>query len=375
MNLKKYNTISYNNSESYLLKNLLKLLHFNLQERNKTFNIEFFNLLNNKFSSIVKFKIEGKIKNYKKGKLLLNNEKLIIIKLNTDTYFNKNKINLSSKENILCKPLLSLNFNQISTTFIFEIKTKKITFYILGNSDKNEQYTIIKLKLNTLNNIQFENFIKILNKTINLSIGSSSNLLNISLYKNFFENYYISYNEFLYKCKTCDILLFRGFSGCSKFQRFFTRAIYDHIALIIKINQRIYIYESTSFEGVKLKSFHDYFDYSWYLLYEKITFRPLLINNDILNPDKINKEFDYKINEFIKKTHDKKYSLKGLCLKSNENRFFCSELITSAYRYLDIISKKNINKSYLPGAFSKEGHIKFNDGFQLGPEYIIYFNE
>ena len=375
MNLKKYNTISYNNSESYLLKNLIKLLHFNLQERNKTFNIEFFNLLNNKFSSIVKFKIEGKIKNYKKGKLLLNNEKLIIIKLNTDTYFNKNKINLSSKENILCKPLLSLNFNQISTTFIFEIKTKKITFYILGNSDKNEQYTIIKLKLNTLNNIQFENFIKILNKTINLSIGSSSNLLNISLYKNFFENYYISYNEFLYKCKTCDILLFRGFSGCSKFQRFFTRAIYDHIALIIKINQRIYIYESTSFEGVKLKSFHDYFDYSWYLLYEKITFRPLLINNDILNPDKINKEFDYKINEFIKKTHDKKYSLKGLCLKSNENRFFCSELITSAYRYLDIISKKNINKSYLPGAFSKEGHIKFNDGFQLGPEYIIYFNE
>jgi len=375
MNLKKYNTISYNNSESYLLKNLLKLLHFNLQERNKTFNIEFFNLLNNKFSSIVKFKIKGKINNYKKGKLLLNNEKLIIIKLNTDTCFNKNKINLSSKENVLCKPLLSLNFNQISTKFIFEIKTKKITFYILGNSDKNEQYTIIKLKLNTLNNIQFENFIKILNKTINLSIGSSTNLLNISLYKNFFENYYISYNEFLYQCKTCDILLFRGFSGCSKFQRFFTRAIYDHIALIIKNNQRIYIYESTSFEGVKLKSFHDYFDYSWYLLYDKITFRPLLINNDILNPDKIYKEFDYKINEFIKKTHDKKYSLKGLCLKSNENRFFCSELITSAYRYLDIISKNNINKSYLPGAFSKEGHIKFNEGFQLGPEYIIYFNE
>ena len=375
MNLKKYNTISYNNSDSYLFKNLIKLLHFNLQERNKTFNIEFFNLLNYKYSSIVKFKIKGKINNYRKGKLLLNNEKLIIIRLNPEIHFKNNKINLSSKENILCKPLLSLNFNQISTKFIFDMKTKEIIFYILGNSDKNEQYTIIELKLDSLNNNQFENFIKILYKIINLSIGSSTNLLNISLYKNFYENYYISYSEFLYQCKTCDILLFRGFSGCSKFQRFFTRAVYDHIALIIKYNQKIFIYESTSFEGVKLKSFHDYFDYSWYLLYDKITYRPLLINNDILNPEKINKEFEEKIKEFIKKTHDKKYSLKGLCLKSNENRFFCSELISSAYRYLDILSNKTINNTYLPGAFSKEGHIKFNDGFQLGPEYIIYFNE
>ena len=124
-----------------------------------------------------------------------------------------------------------------------------------------------------------------------------------------------------------------------------------------------------------MKSFQDYVDYSWYLLYEKITYRPLLINNDILNAEKINKEFDTKINEYIKKTHDKKYSLKGLCLKSNENRFFCSELIASAYRYLGILSKKSINKSYLPGTFSKDSNIKLEDGFQFGPEYIIYFNE
>jgi len=374
MNLRKFNTVVYNKSDSLLFKNLIKILRFNLNERNKTFEIEFFNLLNYKFSSIAEFNIKGKSKYYKKGKLLINNEKLLIIKLNTNIYFKTHKNHLSSK-NILCNPLLSLNFNQITTNFLFDINSKKITLFILGNSDKNEQYTVVNLKLNSLNNNQFENFVKILYKSIKLSNGSSLNLLNISLYKNFYENYYISYSDFFHKCKTCDILLFRGYSGCSKFQRFFTRATYDHIALIIKYNEHIYIYESTSFEGVKLKSFQDYVDYSWYLLYEKITYRPLLINNEILNAEKINKEFDSKINEYIKKTHDKKYSLKGLCLKSNENRFFCSELIASAYRYLGILSKKSINKSYLPGTFSKDSNIKLEDGFQFGPEYIIYFNE
>jgi hypothetical protein len=48
------------------------------------------------------------------------------------------------------------------------------------------------------------------------------------------------------QAKTGDILLFRGFHNGAKCQRFFTRADFDHAALLIKRNEYLEMYESNS---------------------------------------------------------------------------------------------------------------------------------
>ena len=58
------------------------------------------------------------------------------------------------------------------------------------------------------------------------------------------------YNLFCcFSSNSCDILIFKGFKISSKCQRFFTRADYDHVALLIRKDGILYVYESTSDEG------------------------------------------------------------------------------------------------------------------------------
>jgi hypothetical protein len=52
--------------------------------------------------------------------------------------------------------------------------------------------------------------------------------------------------EFASKAKTGDLLIFRGLDCPANCQRCFTRAHYDHVALLIKKGEQLYVYESTS---------------------------------------------------------------------------------------------------------------------------------
>ncbi len=52
--------------------------------------------------------------------------------------------------------------------------------------------------------------------------------------------------EFKAKAKTGDLLIFRGFECPARCQRFFTGADYDHIALLYRKHDELFVYESTS---------------------------------------------------------------------------------------------------------------------------------
>ena len=58
-------------------------------------------------------------------------------------------------------------------------------------------------------------------------------------------------NDFRSKAKTGDLLIFRGFECPARCQRCFTGAHYDHIALLYKKHDVLFVYESTS-KDVKL---------------------------------------------------------------------------------------------------------------------------
>jgi len=68
-----------------------------------------------------------------------------------------------------------------------------------------------------------------------------------------------------------------------------------------------------------------------------------------------------------------KISLGNNNLNENKTRYFCSELIAYIYMNLNILDKKNMAKSYLPGTFSSDMKLEFLNGAELGSEYIIDF--
>ena len=281
-------------------------------------------------------------------------------------------------------PILILNFNLISVSISTDIDNYELTLNIL--SLKKISFT---LKLPSKNKQLLQKIYITLQNSIITSFGYYINLFGVSINKNFFKYYYISYNEFEYKSKTGDILLFKGLNYPSKLQRCYTRNEYDHVAILHKKNGFLYFYDATSKDGCKERNFYEFLAYMWNLLYEKIVYRELIINESDINLKKnIQKDLDKKIDIFMTQTKGKKYQMKLfplLCGSSKqkyqeENKwnlkegFICSSLIMGAYLQMGICDYlKNINGIF-PGDFSQDGFLPMKKPFELGPEYIIDFS-
>ena len=363
-------------------------------------------------------------------------EKIIDLKkynnssLNTDTStnismtFNKNK---NAKNNNF---ILYLDFNLITCKLVIHKKKQKFRLIILGliseNKTKGEiyQYRIIKFKMTNAEKGIFNNICRNINNNILSSKGYKENMFNTSLNNYFGKDYFISHIAFNKVAKTGDLILFRSFSFCSQCQRCITKGQYDHIGLLIKYYNELYVYETTGRDGVLVRKWYEFIHYYWYLLCEKMTFRKLIVtqdamkkfitnnnyeslpnlgkktsnftsgfsdsNLDYLSKAEIERQFYYlltmKIDNFVQNNKGKKYyfSLWKYFFKSfykskktdnfkNEG-YFCSELIAAVYNYCEIISNKINITNYLPSSFAENGDASFNEGFGLGPEYIIIFS-
>ena len=349
----------------------------------------------------------NKSKKTKNQKIINNNESnedlkniktfSIINKLTNKSLIDKNQIknsnNIQTFNNKILQyneiydifhPILILNFNLISVSISTDINNYELTINIL--SLKKISFT---LKLPSKNKQLLQKIYMTLQNSIITSYGYYINLFGVSINKNFFKYYYISYNEFEYKSKTGDILLFKGLSYPSKLQRCYTKNEYDHVAILHKKNGFLYFYDATSKDGCKERNFYEFLAYMWNLLYEKIVYRELIINeNDINLKKNILKDLDKKIDIYMNKTKGKKYQMKLfplLCGSSKkkyqeENKwnlkegFICSSLIMGAYLQMGICDYlKNINGIF-PGDFSQDGFLPMKKPFELGPEYIIDFS-
>ena len=320
----------------------------------------------------------------KNSKNKISNLPNIRIAKNNFEFKNVSGINLYFKNIFdIYHPKFCLNFNLI-TSFLTTIPEKyEILINVLSSK-------IITYKLKIINKNK-ELYIKILDNlqsTIINSRGYYINLLGITLRNNFSSFYFMKASEFEYKAKTGDILLFKGFECPARLQRFYTKNEYDHVAILKKKNGILYVYEATSKDGCKERKWQEFLNYLWYLLYDKMVFRELIIKAEN-NDEKllIEKNIGRKCEEFLKSTQGKKYKmyLGTICCGSKKKNnyinhwkdkkgFICSSLIMGAYLQMEICEyTKNINQ-FLPGDFSQDKKLPFTSKFELGPEIIIDFS-
>ena len=331
-----------------------------------------------------------------------------------------------NKKPIINNCLLYLDFNLITCKLVIHKTKQKFRLLILGKEDNKIIYNnrIIKFKMMNIKMEIFNDICKNINNCILSSNGYKENLIQCSLNRYFCKSYFINYQEFYKFSKTGDILLFRSYSFCGKCQRYITKGNYDHIALLIKYYNELYVYETTGKDGVVARKWYEFIYYYWYLLYDKMTFRKLnvtqdamknfIINNnnesilyignksskynsgfsdsnvDSLSKIEVERQFYYllgmKIDIFMQAIKQKKYyfSVWKYLFKSfyktkktdnfKKEGYFCSELIAAVYNYCEIISNKINISNYLPSSFAENGDASFNDGFSLGPEHIIIFS-
>ena len=399
-----------------------------LSERKTNFIKEYLKLNNISISTSCEVKTDL---SYKYGHLTLYNSKLAINEYESTKKLNDSSLNsfhvertlspfIISKEELISRedilyPIFFIDFNLTTCELIMHKTKQKFRLIILGrnllendfdNDDKDyiSKYRIVKFKMTSQNPTTFKLVCESINKSIILSNGYKNNIFSINLRKNFCTEYFMANKEFARRGNTGDIILFRGYSTESQFQRMITNVEYDHVGILVKKDNILQVYESTGKEGVKLRPYHEFITYLWYLLYEKMVFRPLLITeermeeyikeyNEELNNDEnykraktLKDKFYYilnsKVYDFIERTEDKKYSFSKIGFLCNSNMrkntirkgYSCSELVAACYFYSGLISSELEASNYLPGNFSRLGRVTFKRGLSLGEEYIIDFS-
>lgn len=136
------------------------------------------------------------------------------------------------------RPLLVINFNQISADAQINKRSGALQIFILGFNNK--------IEFKSENKELFANFLSFLNYFVINSKGAKENLVGLCLRNNFYKDFYYSEENFLHNAKTGDVLIFRGNEFVANCQRFYTRDRYDHVALLVRKPSGVYFYESLS---------------------------------------------------------------------------------------------------------------------------------
>lgn len=274
----------------------------------------------------------------------------------------KNRIlteSLSEKAN---KPTLIINFDQISVGIeYFEgSNSEEILISISGSAGFRLRSTGCNLKkwveIFVINICESQGVIK------ELSICDNQKILKYTRLSN---------RQFLNSAQNGDVLLFRSKEITAKIQRKVTFSKYDHVAIILRYEDgNVAFLESTSQTGVQVVLWEDFIDMDWHLLYDRLVFRKL--------KGRKHPKFTQKLSEFVQLVDGKKYSLNPTKLftastPGTEQSFFCSELIASAYKFLNILPHNTNSSSYLPVHFSEKKKLLL-ENFSLGPECLIDFS-
>ena len=376
-----------NNDENLILKDILS-------SRNELFLKEYYKIQNIHFSATCNVKAHIL---FHEGRIMVTDKKLLVIKKssNKNVYINsKQRKKYLTQQKLdqynISHPIVSLDFDLISARIITFKSQKKFNIIILGSHDlKKENTKTIYFSMHNSSDKIFNEIIKLISKAIYLSRGFKYNLFEVSLRKNFYKDYFLKNDVFEEIAKTGDILLFRGFEKHSKCQRSLTGADYDHVALLVRQGLILYVYESTGKDGVKLRPWRDFRMNLWNLLYDKMSFRQLIIDKEKINVTEFQKNIEIKCNEFIKMTKGLKYTLSGcgFCCKCSMKKYgkdkkwgeykgyFCSQLVAAAYNHMGLLTDDIDIGYYLPGSFSKDYDLELKKGIELSVEYIIDFSE
>lgn len=265
------------------------------------------------------------------------------------------------------KPSGVINFNQVSSKLelISKSKPTMISISILGVT-----YSLKLKSSSSYDLIDWANHIQV---NIDSSEGKVKRIPLVSIGDKAWKYERISEYYFRTMASTGDIVLFRSKDIGSIVQRGITRSKYDHVAMILcYASGKICLLEATHTDGVAVLPWTDFIDYKWHLSTQRLVYRKL--NFERTDENLLNLE------KFVKNVKGKafKFSPKKIIKKSTKNpgeedNFFCSELLASAYKVLGILPEDKSSSSYLPGNFSEDKNLELI-GATLGPEQVIDFD-
>lgn len=184
----------------------------------------------------------------------------------------------------------------------------------------------------------------------------------------------ISLKQFESTAVTGDLLLFRSFNIAARVQRLFTRASYDHVAMILRYSDgELGILEATQDTGVNIVMWEHFLLNNWQLLYSRLVLRHLETDRNDL--------FVEELEKFISSNRNKAYGLNPIKLLSrtvitpgDESTFFCSQLVASAYMHLGVMSAEKAANLYWPGDFAHDKSLPMAGGAFLSEELCLDFS-
>ncbi|CAD8077210.1 unnamed protein product [Paramecium sonneborni] len=213
------------------------------------------------------------------------------------------------------------------------------------------------------------------------SLGFLNQLTSLCKYQRYWRHERISAQQLEEEGDDGDIILFRGKDINCYVQRALTQDDFDHVGLLLKIENELFIFEALPSSGVALCRWSTFNLRKWYSMYEKVVYRKLQTNRSV--------DFKVKLSDFVKENLGKKYSCtpsKLLIQKSivvteehskNEeykNRtYFCSELVAKCYKHLGYLPKLISSTQYWPGSFSQKNTKIQLQQASLSDEYLIDF--
>jgi len=226
--------------------------------------------------------------------------------------------------------------------------------------------------------------------------------------------------EFLESVDTGDLLLLRANHIGAKLQRLFTFSDYDHIALMLKASTEVYIFDTVYENGVQLTNWSDFKKRGIYRDYPVASLRKLNIKDpELLNEVKvklwefaaqhIGKKYELGIGKFWRnssifnsqvlpsprasylldsetpvasedrnadnRTSKKSFKKSAEELQSQEEGFFCSELVAAAYKSAGLLDASIASTRYLPVSFSQKKGLTLLKDASLSHEHGIAFIE
>jgi len=159
-------------------------------------------------------------------------------------------------------------------------------------------------------------------------------------------------------------------------QRAVTSSEYDHVGIVVRIPQHsrnefsLFILEATS-DGVQKYALRSRLR-AWHLSNAIVALRQLKMKRTFDNMSALSK--------FVETVDGKPYGLGPLKLlrrhsKGEKENYFCSELVASAFKTLDILPDDVPSNSYLPASFGDAGNLHLTNHASLEKEIIVDFEK
>jgi hypothetical protein len=256
------------------------------------------------------------------------------------------------------------NFKQLTATletrgerkFCVEIHSCSHQFYYKARTKEERQLWVTVLSIN-----------------LNLHSPMDQILTLVASKENFWKIEKISNLKFLCVANTADILLFQAKNVGAKIQRKIAGSRFDHVAMVLCHGSgRISIFEATNQDGVALVDWDQFFEQNWLDLYSLVVYRKVefertetMLNNlqKFINESK-GKKFSFNVKKMIVKNTKK---------AGQEEDFFCSELVASAFKSIGILSPDFDTSKVWPVNFEKEDTLPLQNA-KFGPLLEIDFD-